>query len=103
MRIGSSLLSRCDGRYVCTDFSDEANCTSMCSDNEFRCAEGVDKLNGNPCIWNHHVCDRTVDCTDESDELNCNYTCRTQGAFACQNGSIYGNEGASFNTSILQN
>ena len=87
---------RCDGRYACLDSSDEANCTSVCSENEFRCVNGVDVLNGNTCIWSYHVCDKIADCSDGSDEFNCNYTCPKQGSFACHNGTIYENEGKKY-------
>ncbi len=63
---------------------------------EFQCIAGVDKLNGERCVWNHYVCDRVVDCSDGSDELACNYTC-PQGAFPCRDGTVADSQGGYIN------
>ncbi len=86
------LLCRCNGHHICEDMSDEGNCTTNCSSSEFRCLAGVDKLNGEKCVWHHYVCDRIADCTDGSDEAGCNYTCPV-GAFRCSVGTVADSQG----------
>ncbi|KAK5871684.1 hypothetical protein PBY51_004549 [Eleginops maclovinus] len=61
----------CDGESDCKDDSDEEDCASACSEDEFRCAHGK------RCIEKQQVCDGVPQCQDRSDELSC--TEKTEG------------------------
>ncbi|XP_012735945.3 very low-density lipoprotein receptor [Fundulus heteroclitus] len=55
----------CDGEEDCNDGSDEENCESGCSADQFQCAHGK------KCIDKDQVCDGSPQCQDRSDEKNC--------------------------------
>ncbi|XP_060518138.1 basement membrane-specific heparan sulfate proteoglycan core protein isoform X3 [Cylas formicarius] len=54
----------CDGRYDCTDGSDESRCSLQCEPNEFKC-------DNKKCVIKTWVCDAQDDCGDGSDEAGC--------------------------------
>uniref|UniRef100_A0A3B4ZVL7 Very low-density lipoprotein receptor-like n=1 Tax=Stegastes partitus TaxID=144197 RepID=A0A3B4ZVL7_9TELE len=55
----------CDGENDCKDGSDEDDCESVCSEDQFQCAHGK------KCIEQSQVCDGVFQCQDRSDELSC--------------------------------
>uniref|UniRef100_A0A3Q3Q2V2 EGF-like domain-containing protein n=1 Tax=Monopterus albus TaxID=43700 RepID=A0A3Q3Q2V2_MONAL len=55
----------CDGEPDCGDGSDEEDCVSECSEDQFQCAQGQE------CIDKDQVCDGVPQCPDHSDELKC--------------------------------
>ncbi|XP_047448033.1 very low-density lipoprotein receptor [Mugil cephalus] len=55
----------CDGEVDCEDSSDEEDCESQCSEDQFQCAHGK------KCINKDQVCDGIPQCQDQSDELQC--------------------------------
>ncbi|XP_062398823.1 prolow-density lipoprotein receptor-related protein 1 [Sardina pilchardus] len=61
--ISSSYL--CDGEPDCKDGSDEKNCASDCSADQFQCAHGK------KCIDKSQLCDGISQCQDRSDERDC--------------------------------
>ncbi|XP_059193208.1 very low-density lipoprotein receptor [Centropristis striata] len=70
----------CDGEPDCKDGSDEEDCASECSKDQFQCAHGK------KCIDKDEVCDGIPQCQDRSDETQC--TTQTEGCFHhCDNKS----------------
>ncbi|XP_041854629.1 very low-density lipoprotein receptor [Melanotaenia boesemani] len=55
----------CDGEKDCKDGSDEEDCESGCSEDQFQCAHGM------KCIDRDQVCDGVSQCQDNSDEQQC--------------------------------
>ncbi|XP_055018140.1 low-density lipoprotein receptor-related protein 4 isoform X1 [Boleophthalmus pectinirostris] len=55
----------CDGEEDCRDGSDEEDCQSECSKDQFQCGHG------RKCIDQAQVCDGVPQCQDRSDELDC--------------------------------
>ncbi|XP_014663570.1 PREDICTED: atrial natriuretic peptide-converting enzyme-like [Priapulus caudatus] len=55
---------RCDGIQDCVDGTDELNCSSSCTDNQWRCRS-------QQCVEKSQVCDGAPSCADDSDETNC--------------------------------
>jgi hypothetical protein len=54
------LISRCNGKFDCIDYSDEIQCQKTgCSSNQFRCENGT-------CIPLSWVCDSDNDCGNYS-------------------------------------
>uniref|UniRef100_A0A8C6WTV1 EGF-like domain-containing protein n=1 Tax=Neogobius melanostomus TaxID=47308 RepID=A0A8C6WTV1_9GOBI len=55
----------CDGEVDCKDQSDEDDCQTDCSKDQFQCGHG------HKCIDRSQVCDGVPHCQDRSDELDC--------------------------------
>ncbi|XP_034057892.1 LOW QUALITY PROTEIN: low-density lipoprotein receptor-related protein 8 [Gymnodraco acuticeps] len=55
----------CDGEPDCKDGSDEDDCATACSEDQFQCAHGK------KCIEKQQLCDGVPQCLDRSDELLC--------------------------------
>ncbi|KAM9744181.1 low-density lipoprotein receptor-related protein 2 [Menidia menidia] len=55
----------CDGEPDCRDGSDEEDCDSGCTEDQFQCAHGK------KCIDKDQVCDGVPQCQDRSDEQQC--------------------------------
>ncbi|XP_046341218.2 G-protein coupled receptor GRL101-like isoform X1 [Haliotis rufescens] len=75
--IVSSLL-RCDGRRDCLDGTDEQECDSECSRDQYKCDNGR-------CISISLYCDYVNDCGDYSDEEHC-VPNPCSGGWSCENG-----------------
>ena len=59
-------MDRCDNLPDCDDNSDEENCETTCSDDEFLCD---DECYLTSLYW----CDGYEDCSDGSDEQSCKF------------------------------
>ncbi|XP_045890247.1 very low-density lipoprotein receptor [Micropterus dolomieu] len=55
----------CNGEPDCRDGSDEKDCASGCTEDQFQCDHGK------TCVDKDQVCDGTPQCRDRSDELQC--------------------------------
>ncbi|XP_078341994.1 uncharacterized protein LOC111105682 isoform X2 [Crassostrea virginica] len=69
----------CDGLADCSDASDEDNCSTECSERQFRCTDGS-------CISISLLCDFVSHCADGSDESGCVRQRCNQSEWMCASG-----------------